>query len=146
MASTTVWKSIAAGAAGACALTLLHEATRRVVPHAPRMDIMGMRGIAATMRAAGQTPPSKWHGTALVTDLVFNTAYYSAVGAAGRDNALLTGSLLGLGAGIGAVVLPQPLGLGVGPSDRTRATQAMTVGLYTRGGLFAAVAYRAFDE
>jgi hypothetical protein len=107
------------------------------------MDIVGMRGIAATMRAIGQRPPSKLHETALVSDLVFNTAYYSAVGAAGRDKALSTGTLLGLGAGLGAVGLPQPLGLGVGPSDRTFATQLMTVGLYALGGLVAGAAYRA---
>lgn len=126
-------------------MTIVHEMTRRVVPNAPRMDIVGMRGIAASMRAVGQEPPSKLHETALMGDLLFNTAYYTAMGSAGREKTLYTGTLMGLGAGAGAVALPPALGLGVGPSDRTFATQAMTVGLYTLGGIIAAAAYRILD-
>ncbi len=66
----------------------------------------------------------KFHKTALISNLLFNT-----------------GTLLGLGAGVGAVALPQPLGLGVGPSDPL--TQAMTVGFVVASGLRAASAYRA---
>jgi len=135
-------KALVAGFAGACALTILHEILKRNVPRAPRLDILGMRSIAKGMRMAGQQPPDHLHDTALAGDLFANTAYYSLVGAAGSEKAMLTGSLLGVGAGLGAVVLPKPMGLGVGPSDRTMGTQAMAVSLYLTGGMLAAAAYR----
>ncbi|HLL43773.1 MAG TPA: hypothetical protein VK369_11580, partial [Segetibacter sp.] len=43
--------------------------------------------------------------------------------------------LLGLVAGVTAVVLPRPLGLPEEPSNKTSATQLMTIGLYLMGGL-----------
>jgi hypothetical protein len=45
-------------------------------------------------------------------------------------------------AGVGAVVLPGPLGLGRQPTNRARATQVMTVLWYLAGGLAAAAAAR----
>lgn len=142
MSANNLMKALAAGFAGACALTILHEILRRSVPRAPRLDILGMRSIAKGMRMAGQQPPDRLHETALAGDLLANTAYYSLVGAAGSEKAMLTGSLLGVGAGLGAVLLPKPMGLGVGPSDRTVGTQAMAVSLYLTGGMLAAAAYR----
>src|SRR5690242_12815108 len=70
---------LAGGAAGAVALTLVHEAARRTLPDAPRMDVLGERAIAAGVRAAGGEPPPEpqLHRAALAGDLVANTAYYS---------------------------------------------------------------------
>lgn len=142
MSGSTVMRALAAGFAGACALTILHEIVRRRVPRAPRLDVLGMRAIAKGMRMAGGDPPDNLHDTALAGDLIANTAYYSLVAAGGADKALLTGSLLGAGAGLGAILLPKPMGLGAGPSDRTAATQAMAVSLYLTGGMLAGAAYR----
>jgi hypothetical protein len=82
------------------------------------------------------------HGWALAGDLALNSLYYSLVGVGDREGAFQRGVLLGLAAGVGAVALPGPLGLGTGPSARTPATQAMTVAWYLVGGLAAAAAYR----
>jgi hypothetical protein len=137
-------KALAGGLAGACALTLIHEAARRVMPDvAPRMDVLGMRAIAKTARAVDAEPPVPLHEAALVGDLVSNSVYYSLVAAGGREDALRNGALLGLAAGIGAVVLPERLGLGRQPTEHTPATQLMTVAWYLAGGLAAAAAYRA---
>jgi hypothetical protein len=95
---------------------------------------------------ADRDAPGHLHDTALAGDLIANTAYYSLVAAGGADKALLTGSLLGAGAGLGAILLPKPLGLGVGPSDRTAATQAMAVSLYLAGGVLAGAAYQKMRE
>jgi hypothetical protein len=76
---------------------------------------------------------------ALVGDLISNTVYYSLVGAGEGAHARRRGAVLGLAAGIGAIVLPGPLGLGRGPSRRTVATQMMTIGWYLAGGLIAGV-------
>jgi hypothetical protein len=53
---------------------------------------------------------------------------------------------LGLAAGLGAVFLPGPLGLGSAPSNRTTQTQAMTVGWYLLGGLAAGLAYQTLGS
>ena len=124
------------GLAGALAVTAVHETVRRFYPNAPRMDILGMRAIAKGLRYAGQTPPNddKLHTWSLVGDIVSNGLYYSLVGG---KKAWWRGSLLGTAAGIGGVLLPGPMGLGAAPSNRTRETQALTVGYYLLGGLVA---------
>jgi len=142
-------KTLASGLAGALALTLLHETGRRVIPQAPRMDILGMRVIARTLDRFGQPPPARerLHAMALAGDVAGNALYYSLVGAgAGGGQLWLRGGLLGLLAGLGGVFLPSSLGLGSGPSGRTRQTQALTVLWYLVGGLVAAAAHRIFSE
>jgi hypothetical protein len=136
-------EALAGGAAGAAVLTLVHQTARRVVPDAPRMDVLGRRALAAGVRAAGAEPPSgaQLQAAALAGDLVANTAYYSLVGVGGAGGALARGGLLGLAAGLGAVFLPGPLGLGTRPSRRTPQTAAMTVAWYTLGGLVAGAVY-----
>src|SRR5579871_2455117 len=125
-------QALGGGLAGACALTLLHETTRRVVPDAPRMDVLGERALASGLRGAGMDVPSRGrlHKMALGGDVVANSLYYSLAGLCGPESAPVCGALLGLAAGVGAVALPGPMGLGAAPSNRTTATQAMTVGLY----------------
>jgi hypothetical protein len=136
-------KALGSGLLGACALTLIHETARRFVDDAPRMDVVGMRAIAKTLRAASFEPPVPLHEAALVGDIVSNSLYYSLVGVGAREDALRNGALLGLAAGIGAVYLPEPLGLGRQPAKNAPATQAMTLAWYLLGGLAAGAAYRA---
>ena len=140
--------ALGSGLAGACALTALHETTRRTIPDAPRMDVLGMRAIRGLMRCCGQKPPSgdALHELALGGDVVSNTLYYSLVGTGNADTAPARGLMLGIAAGVGAVVLPGPLGLGTGPSSRTFATQAMTVGMYALGGLAAGWAFQCLMQ
>jgi len=137
-------EALGGGLAGACALTAVHESVRRACPVAPRMDLLGMRAIEKSMHAAGAEPPEgdRLHTLALASDIVSNSLYYSLVGVGGPRGAWLRGALLGLVAGVGAVALPGPLGLGREPSNRTTSTQVMTVGWYLLGGLAAAAAYR----
>lgn len=144
MNETTLFKALASGLAGACALTLLHESVRRFVPSAPRADILGMRAIAKGIKAVGEQPPADdtLHTMALGGDLVSNAVYYSLIGLGSQKNALLTGSALGLAAGAGAVLLPGPMGLGEAPTTRTSATVAMTVGWYLVGGLATAATFQ----
>lgn len=140
--------AIASGAAGAVALTLAHEATRHTLPAAPRMDVLGKRALAAGFRAADVTPPDEpaMHAVALGGDLISNAAYYSLVGLGGADGAIVRGAVLGVAAGLGAVFLPGPLGLGTAPSRRTPQTALMTVGLYALGGLVAGTAFGALSD
>src|SRR5438309_7889083 len=113
--SSSVVKALAAGVLGACAVTVAHELLRRFLPRAPRMEVLGMRSIARLSRAVGQQPPDRLHDAALMGDIFSNAGYYSLVGVAGRERALYVGAGLGLAAGLGAVTLPGPLGLGTAP-------------------------------
>lgn len=139
----TSLQALGSGLAGALTLTAVHETARRELPNAPRMDVLGMRAIARSLMAMGQEPPAdgKLHDLALVGDVVSNSLYYSLVGLGPREGVWVRGAALGLAAGIGAVVLPKPLGLGNAPSNRTGQTTAMTIGWYLLGGLAAAAAY-----
>jgi hypothetical protein len=133
----------AAGLAGAGAVTLIHETMRRLDPDAPRMDVLGMRAISKILRSAGTEPPAedKLFGLTLAGDILSNSLYYSLTGSG--KNAWLRGTLLGLAAGVGGVVLPGPLGLGTAPSNRTTKTKVMTVTWYLLGGLAAAAVAKA---
>lgn len=141
MAATTpssIPQALASGLAGALALTLLHETVRHLRPHdAPRMDVLGKRALRRLLRKADAPQPNDDTAYALTMlgDIASNGLYYSLAGT-GRG-ALARGAVLGLAAGIGGVVLPGPLGLGNGPSNRTIQTQAMTVAWYLVGGLVA---------
>lgn len=139
--------SLAAGFAGAVALNVLHETVRRLRPHdAPRMDVLGERGLRKMLNLADLPQPDE--GTAysatLLGDLLSNGLYYTLVGS-GRHS-LRRGLLLGVAAGVGGVVLPGPLGLGEAPSNRTPQTQAMTVAWYTVGGLVAGAVAQALRK
>jgi hypothetical protein len=141
-------RALGSGLAGACALTAVHETARHNLEDAPRMDVLGMRGIAKSMRKLGQEPPSgeRLHQLALGGDIVSNALYYSLVAVGKPEGVWLRGALLGLAAGVGALLLPGPLGLGNEPGARTPSTKAMTVGWYLLGGLAAATAYRLLGD
>ena len=143
-----ILRALGSGFAGAVALNLLHETARQFIADAPRVDVLGKRAVAGVMRAAGQEPPpdDELYALALAGDIVSNSLYYSFVAVGDRRKALLRGALLGFGAGVGAVTLPQMLGLGSGPSARTPQTQAMTIAWYTVGGLAAAAAYHLLSQ
>jgi hypothetical protein len=140
------FKGLIAGAAGAIVLTALHEVARRSVPNAPRLDVLGMRGMETSLRATGQNVPNNLHKAALGADLAANTIYYSLVGTFGAGGALAAGMFLGAAAGLGSVMLPRPLGLGGDATNRSRATEAMSIGMYEAGGLIAGSVYRALSD
>lgn len=141
----TRWTPVAIGAAGAATVTLLNEGMRRIVPHAPRMDVIGMRAIARPMREMDQEPPEgdRLFWLAMAGDLLSNTLYYSLAGVGPEERIWGRGIVLGLAAGLGAAVLPEPLGLGRQPGARWPVTHVMTVGWYLAGGLAAAATARA---
>jgi len=135
--------ALLSGAAGAVSLNLMHECTRKTMPHPPRVDIIGMRALAKLARASGSEPPEHLRTTALAGDLLSNSLYYSAVGARGPEHAVANGAVAGLAAGIGVLLLPGPLGLGSAEVNRTAATQIMAAGMYFAAGLIAGYTYRA---
>jgi hypothetical protein len=138
-------KALGSGLVGACALTLIHESARRYIDDAPRMDVVGMRAIAKTFRAVDAEPPVPLHETALAGELVSNSLYYGLVGLGGARDGVRNGGLLGLAAGLAAVYLPEPLGLGRQPAKNSTETNLLTVAFYVLGGLAAGAAYQALS-
>ena len=141
-------EALCAGLFGACTLTLIHETGRRILSHPPRMDVIGMRAVAKSMRGTHLKPPSrdKLHRLALTGDLLCNSLYYSLVAAGRGKHVGLKGALLGAGAGVAAVALPRPLGLGDQPDGRHPATRLMTVAWYLTGGLAAAAGLKMLRD
>ena len=131
--------------AGACALTLVHEVTRKKDPDAPRMDLLGMAALTRLIRKSGGTPPpeDRLFTLTMAGDVAGNALYYSLAGAGNKKGVWMRGLLLGLAAGAGAVYLPAPLGLPASPSNRTLKTRLLTLALYTAGGLIAAASMDA---
>src|SRR5215469_6645653 len=103
----------AGGLAGTITVASLHEALRRITPNAPRMDLLDMELIRKGLKNMNKEVPSeaelqRW---AVGSELFCDTAYYGLAGIGGKKSALLRGALLGLVAGITAVVLPKSFGL-----------------------------------
>jgi hypothetical protein len=138
--------AFASGVTGALTLTLVHEAARRWLADAPRMDVLGMRVIAKGMSQLREQPPAEkdLFKYSLVGDIISNSLYFSLIGTGRR--AWWRGATLGLAAGMGGVLLPGPLGLGAEPSGRTPQTKVMTVAWYVLGGLAAAALSRTLFE
>ncbi|WP_276479492.1 hypothetical protein [Paraflavitalea pollutisoli] len=140
--------SLAGGLAGALAVTLLHELTRKMgTSNAPRLDTLGEQATAKLIEKTGHDAPtgSKLHNTALAGDILANTLYYSLAGAR-MNKAMSTGGILGLSAGIGALKLPGVLGLSEDKTNSSPKQRWLTIGLYVAGGLIAAGVTRWLEK
>ena len=128
----SLFKALVSGFVGACAVTLINETARQFIKDAPRLDVLGKRAIALPMMKANLNPPpnSRLYWITMGSDIAANSLYYSLVGLGEEKNAFRNGMLLGMAAGIGAVALSEPLGLGEEPVNRTRETELMTVAWY----------------
>lgn len=132
-----------AGFTGAASLTLVHEFIKRTLTDAPRMDLLGMNALAKTFKVPYSTiknNPNVFDLT-LLGEIITNSIYYS-ITATGDKNVLSKGFTAGALAGVAAAVLPEHLGLNKNYSNRTRTTTALTIGLYTLGGIIAAYTYK----
>ncbi|AKT37346.1 hypothetical protein [Chondromyces crocatus] len=140
--------ALGSGLIGAAVLTAVHQVARELTPNAPRMDVVGRRFIAKTLRQVGLAPPRKrsLQKVALAGDLVSNALYFALAGVGASRRAPGRGLVLGLLAGFGAVMLPPRMGLGRKPSQATPATKAMAVAWYTAGGLAAGAALRGMQQ
>lgn len=140
--------ALISGFVGAVVLNLVHETARQFSDKAPRVDLLGQQAIAETYRYFDTEPPAKneLYAMALAGDLTSNAAYYSMVGLGGTKNAVLTGAALGAIGGIGAVYLPDKIGLRSRYAAKTPERAAMTIAYYTLGGVVAGVAYSLLTE
>ncbi len=132
-------KSLLSGLVGAAVVTTLNEGVRRITRHAPQLQELGMDAATQTLKAVDAPVPgrSKLFWSTMAADLISNALYYSVISFAGKKStakwALGTG--LGLAAGLGAVLLPEPLHLDASTTGKTAKTRAMTIGWYLAGAL-----------
>lgn len=134
------------GLAGACAITVLHQVIKSKDNEAPRMDLLGMESLTKVLNKAGVTPPpdNQLYYITMAGDILSNTFYYSLTGI-GREKTWLKGPALGLAAGIGAVLLPKPMGLNPKHSNYTRQTQLLSVLYYFAGGVVSAAVTKLLE-
>jgi hypothetical protein len=132
---TSMTTRLAGGAIGAVALTALHELARRRVTTAPRMDLMGMRALRrmAPQFREPQVASRELRLAALLGDLVCNSLYYAAIPGPTRRATWARAAALGVAAGLGALLLPERMGLGPPPHGDRLSNQAMTIAWYTAG-------------
>lgn len=126
------------GLVGAGTVSLLHQALKYSVPAiAPRMDLLGMEAMTKIRnRVSLPIPPEdELYKQTFIGDIVANTLYYSLAGGNAAD---LKGTILGIAAGFGAVQLPEKLHLNPEHSNRSKATEYLTMAIYIAGGLAAA--------
>ena len=133
--------ALAGGLAGACALTLLHQAIKKADKDAPHVDELGMEALSKGLETVGVEPPrgEKLYNLTLTGDIIANTMYYSLAAIGGRSNIGGRTTFLGLLAGLGAAYLPKHMHLSTIPTERTQRTQYLTIAEYTFGGLVAGV-------
>lgn len=132
-------KNLIAGLGGAIALNLLHESLKHR-PGTPRIDLLGEEALQKGLETvdAKINDAENLYKAALGADIISNTMYYATIGA-GKDQNLWKRALtIGLTAGIGAVTLPEPMGLDENPVSGTLQKKAMTVGYYVAGALVTA--------
>ena len=139
--------SLISGFSGAIALTFLHQVFRKTVKNAPRMDRLGEQAIQKIIGSTGHEVPSKdrLFKVTMAGDIAGNAMYYSMVGAL-PVNPVVTGATLGIAAGLGALLLPEPLGLDEKYSNATTKTQVLTVAIYLAGGIVAGLVQRQLKK
>lgn len=135
------------GLAGACAITILHQVIKSKDDEAPRMDLLGMESLTKVLSKVGVKPPAddKLYYITMAGDIISNAFYYSLTGI-GHKKTLLKGTGLGLAAGLGAVLLPKPLGLNPKHSNYTRQTQLLSVLYYFAGGVVSAAVNKLLEH
>lgn len=136
----SVLKNLLAGFGGAVALNVLHESLKNRNFEMPRIDLLGEEALQKTLNymGTGISDPAQLYKATLAGDIVSNTIYYSMIGTGSADNVWKKAIGLGLAAGVGAVTLPEPMGLNAAPVAATTTRKTLTVGYYVVGALVTA--------
>lgn len=141
-------KNIIAGLGGAIALNILHEALKKRDHDMPRVDLLGEEALEKSLDffdAEIQREDTLYKVT-LAGDIISNTLYYSAIGAGASEHTWSRAVTMGITAGIGAITLPEPLGLDDEPVARTTKTKALTIGYYLIGALVTGALVKVLNK
>jgi len=135
-------KNLIAGLAGAIALNVLHESLKKKSPDMPRVDLLGEDALQKALHYFGADIQNKGnlYQATLAGDILGNTLYYSLIGAGNLKYLWPKVAVMGLSAGIGAVTLPEPMGLDPEPVAKNNQVKALTVGYYLLGAVVTGLA------
>jgi hypothetical protein len=130
-------QNILAGLGGAVALNILHESLKKLDKDMPRIDLLGEEALQKTLSEfdAEIHDDKKLYAATLAGDLISNALYYSAIGAGDPKFLWQRAVTVGIAAGVGAITLPEPLGLNHEPVARSNKTKALTISYYLAGAL-----------
>ena len=136
--SRTTLQAIGSGLAGAAVAAIANQTAKRTHPEYPGLDFLG-KGLARLTHPSVRG--SRRMG--LAGDLISHSLF----GRRGAKRSWLSGALLGLGAGLGALAVPQQKRNFWGkPIRRTKGAKLATIGRFLAGGLAAAAATRAIGK
>lgn len=131
-----MYKKIIAGLGGAIALNILHETIRKNFSNVPHINELGEEALlkATENTAINFTGKNELYAATLVGDILSNGIYYATT--ATNHNVLS-----GLAAGLGAIGLPDKMGLNDEPVAANNKKKLMTVGYYLFGAIVTKVIY-----
>lgn len=140
--------NLLAGLGGAIALNVLHEALKKKDKDMPRVDLLGEEVLEKSLDYFDAEIHDKdtLYGVTLGGDILSNALYYSSIGAGAGKYIWPRAVAVGLAAGIGAITLPEPLGLDDKPVARSNKTKALTVSYYIAGALVTGCILKALHK
>lgn len=141
-------KNLIAGLAGSIALNLLHEGLKKTSNDVPRVDLLGEDALQKTLKYFGGKMENQenLYKATLAGDIIGNTLYYSLIGAGNQKNIWPKAIFMGLSAGIGAVSLPEPMGLDPDPVTKDNQVKVLTVGYYLFGAVVTGLVLHAMKK
>jgi len=138
--SKTTLQALGYGLAGAAAAAIANETARRARPSHSPLDFLGKR--ISLHNPFGREPRQRTLAGALFSTPLF----HNFGGGRSVKRGLLRSALLGLGAGLGSLALPQQKRSVWSRRGGNRGSALMTVGRLLAGGLVAAAASRLFNK
>jgi len=132
-----MYKKILAGLGGAIALNLLHETIRKNFDNVPQINKVGEEALSKALAKADMkiTDQDQLYAATLAGDVISNGLYYATTATTDFNIAS------GLAAGLGAVMLPQKMGLDDSPVAETSQKKMMTVAYYLFGAVVTKLIY-----
>lgn len=138
--SKTTLQALGYGLAGAAAAAIANETARRARPSHSPLDFLGKR-----MHLHNPFSRRPHHRT-LAGNLLSTPFLHNLVGGRGGNRSLLRSALLGLGAGLGSLALPQQKRNIWSRGAGRKGSNLMTIGRLLAGGLIAAAASRFLNK
>lgn len=132
-----MYKKIIAGLGGAIALSLLHEAVRKNFDNVPEINKVGEEALNKALDKADMkiTNHDQLYAATLAGDVIGNGMYYATTATSGFNIAS------GLAMGLGALALPEKMGLDEKPVAETTQKKVMTVAYYLFGAIVTKFIY-----
>jgi len=138
--SKTTLQALGYGLAGAAAAAIANETARRARPSHSPLGFLSKR--MSLHNPFGRGPQQRTLAGALLSTPLF----HNFGGGRSVKRSLLRSALLGLGAGLGSLALPQQKRSVWRGRGGNRGSKLMTVGRLLAGGLVAAAASRLFNK